>query len=302
MHISDLISQVIEDQRKPQEEGMQGIPSPIHDLDQQTGGWLPTDLIILAARPGMGKSSLATEMVLKCAEAGKPVVMFTVEMDGKQNAIRMIAQRTGIAISDLRLRKLSENKKNELESKCLPLCNLPIYVDDPSSLSIRDLRSKAIKMKRENGIELIVIDYIQLMNDGGESKGNREQEISKISRALKGLAKELNIPIIALSQLTRDVEKRNKKHPRPMLSDLRESGAIEQDADMVLFLYREDYYDKNAVDENNNSMKGVCEIIIAKHRTGGLETVRCKFTGYTTGFSNLTEPIIENIAEESLPL
>ncbi len=292
-HIGDFVTDVIEDQRKPRKEGLQGITSSLHELDQVTGGWMPSDLIIVAGRPGMGKSGAALVFAGASAETGNPVAIFTLEMEGKQNAIRFISQKTGIGIKNIRHHKLSENQKNEMESKSIPLSNLPIYIDDSSELSIRDLKSKCLKLKREKGIKMVIIDYLQLMNDGGKSKNNREQEVSNISKGLKIMAKELDLPVIALSQLNRSVEKSGKKHSRPQLSDLRDSGALEQDADMVIFIYRPEYYDKDAVDENSNSLKGVAEFIVAKQRNGDTDKVMTKFTSYTTNFSNLTEPVEE---------
>lgn len=292
-HISDIVTDVIAEQRKPSKVGLTGITSGLHLLDGITGGWQNTDFIILAARPAMGKSGLATVFATAAAETGVPVLFYSCEMGEMQVATRIMSQKTGTPIKKIRLNKLEEYEKDRLEYGSLPISQLPIYIDDSTELSIRDFRSKSIKLKREKGIRLIIIDYLQLMTDGGKSKNNREQEVANISKAIKNLAKELNIPIIALSQISRDVEKKDKKHPRPMLSSLRESGSLEQESDMVIFLFREEYYDKTAVNDAGESMKGVAEIIIAKHRNGETDTVNVKFTNYTTNFSNLHDPVEE---------
>lgn len=297
-HIAGAINRIIEKQRKSTEESS-GISSGLYELDVITGGWNKTDLIIEAARPGMGKTGLVVTEVLTAAKNGIPVALFSIEMSEDQIGSRMLAQEAGISISRILRNKLSENEKISIEKKAIEISGLPIFIDDSPFLSTLELKAKARRLKRKQNIGLIVIDYLQLMTDGGKSK-NREQEVSNITRSLKALAKELNIPVIALSQLSRDVEKRNKKHPRPTLSDLRESGSIEQDADMVLFLYRPDYYDREACDESGNSLRGTAEIIVAKNRNGKTETAMVKFEEWTTRFYNITEPELAEV-DEAMP-
>lgn len=264
-------------------KGMSGITSGFTGLDSVTSGWQEPDFIIIAARPAMGKSSLAAQLVTNPAiNQGKPVALFTLEMSTMQFYARMQAQQSGINVEKILRTGLDDQETQQLNISCQNLINAPIYIDDTPSISIFNLRNKARKLKREKGIAMIVIDYLQLMT--AENKGgNREQEIGLISRSLKALAKELKIPIIALSQLSRDVEKRADK--RPQLSDLRESGSLEMDTDLVAFLYRPEYYGIMQ-DEQGNSTAGKSLLIIAKHRNGSLADIPLNFEHAKTKFSD----------------
>lgn len=253
-----------------------GVGSGFTELDRVTSGWQPSDLIVIAARPGMGKTAFVLTLARNAAiDFNKPVAVFSLEMSSVQLVTRLISAEAQLSGDKLRKGDLAPHEWQQLNSKINTLIDAPIYIDDTPSLSIFELRAKARRLKAQHNIQMIIIDYIQLMSGGVErSSGNREQEISNISRSLKSLAKELNIPVLALSQLNRSVETRPNK--KPLLSDLRESGAIEQDADMVIFIYRPEYYkiDQNAEGE---SLLGMAEISIAKHRNGALEDVQLKF-------------------------
>lgn len=270
-----------------QEGQISGVPSGFTELDRVTAGWQRSDLIILAARPGMGKTafilSMARNMVV---DFQKPIAVFSLEMAATQLVTRMISSETRIPADKLKKGSLEEHEWAQLNAKINTLTEAPLYIDDTPALSIFELRAKCRRLKAQHDIQLIMIDYLQLMTTKLESKsGNREQEISNISRSLKSLAKELNVPVIALSQLSRAVETRGGSK-RPLLSDLRESGAIEQDADMVLFIYRPEYY-KIDVDEDGNPTAGTAELIVAKHRNGALEDIRLRFTAKYARFSDL---------------
>jgi replicative DNA helicase len=267
--------------------GITGVQSGFTPLDRITSGWQKSDLIVLAARPGMGKTAFVLSLARNAAITfNRPVAFFSLEMSSVQLVQRMISSETGIPSDKLRKGTLDKSEWDKLVSQTGKLSQAPIFIDDTPSLSIFDLRSKCRRLKTTYNIELIVIDYLQLMRSDVDSKnGNREQEISNISRSLKAIAKELNVPIIALSQLSRQVETRGGTK-RPQLSDLRESGAIEQDADMVLFIYRPEYYGME-FDEENNSTKGIAEIIIAKHRNGALDNVKLKFINQLAMFADL---------------
>lgn len=270
------------------EGNFSGIPSGFTKVDELTAGWQPTDLIIVAARPAMGKTAFTLTMARNIAVNEKiPVAFFSLEMSSVQLITRLISSETGIGSDKLRSGKLSAEEWNALSNNISNLENAPLYIDDTPSLSIFDLRAKARRMVSQYGIKIIIIDYLQLMTTGGGTKGtgNREQEISTISRNLKALAKELDVPVIALSQLSRNVESR-PGHKRPQLADLRESGAIEQDADIVTFLYRPEYYKLDTWDdEEGTPTTHQAEFIVAKHRNGGLDNIRLKFTNGV--FSNL---------------
>lgn len=265
------------------DEGISGVPTGFRDLDEMTSGLQPSDMIILAARPAMGKTSFALTMARNTASFGKGVAVFSLEMSSLQLVTRLISSETGLTSEKLRKGKLQDHEWEQLTSKVEELTNAPIFIDDTPAISVFELRAKCRRLKAKEDIQLIVIDYLQLMTAGGKG-GNREQEISTISRSLKGLAKELNIPVVALSQLSRQVETRTG-HKRPMLSDLRESGAIEQDADIVMFLYRPSYYGFTE-DEEGNSVEGITELIIAKHRNGKVDTVKLKFIDHLAKFVN----------------
>ncbi|MCL4125291.1 UNVERIFIED_CONTAM: hypothetical protein GTU68_042412 [Idotea baltica] len=273
-------------------EGMSGIPSGFTKLDALTSGWQPSDLVILAARPGMGKTAFVMSMAKNVAiDFNTPVAIFSLEMSSVQLITRMISSETGISSGKLRKGDLQPHEWEQLNVKVKNLSKAPMFIDDTPSLSIFDLRAKARRLASQHGVKIIIIDYLQLMTAGSINKGggNREQEISTISRNLKALAKELSIPVIALSQLSRAVETRGGSK-RPLLSDLRESGAIEQDADIVSFIFRPEYYGLTEWDDDERSpCEGQAEFIVAKHRNGGLENIRLKFTGHLAEFSDLEE-------------
>ncbi|RXJ44269.1 replicative DNA helicase [Gelidibacter gilvus] len=272
-------------------EGLSGIPSGFDKLDKLTSGWQESDLIIVAARPGMGKTALTLSMARNIAvEHNIPVAFFSLEMASVQLITRLISSETGLSSEKLRTGKLEKHEWEQLNVKVKALEKAPLFIDDTPSLSIFDLRAKARRLASQYGIKMIIVDYLQLMTAGGSQKGgNREQEISTISRNLKALAKELSIPVIALSQLSRAVETRGGSK-RPLLSDLRESGAIEQDADIVSFIYRPEYYKIDEWDDEERSpTEGQAEFIIAKHRNGGLENIRLKFIGNLGKFDNLDD-------------
>tara|TARA_B110000263_G_scaffold40570_2_gene32334 strand:+ start:1904 stop:3421 length:1518 start_codon:yes stop_codon:yes gene_type:complete len=270
-------------------DGLSGVPSGFSEVDKLTSGWQPSDLVIIASRPGMGKTALTLSMARNMAVAKKiPVAFFSLEMSSIQLITRLISSETGLSSEKLRTGDLEKFEWEQLNVKVSALENAPLYIDDTPSLSIFDLRAKARRLSSQFGIKLIVIDYLQLMSAGGSNKtGNREQEISTISRNLKALAKELNIPVIALSQLSRAVETRGGSK-RPILSDLRESGAIEQDADIVSFIYRPEYYKIDEWDDEERSPSaGQAEFIVAKHRNGGLNNIKLKFVPNLGKFENL---------------
>ena len=270
-------------------EGLSGIPSGFGEIDRLTSGWQPSDLIIIAARPGMGKTALTLSMARNIAvEHNIPVAFFSLEMSSVQLITRLISSETGLSSEKLRTGNLAKHEWEQLNVKVKGLEKAPLFIDDTPSLSIFDLRAKARRLSSQHGIQLIIVDYLQLMTAGGSQKGgNREQEISTISRNLKALAKELNVPVIALSQLSRAVETRGGSK-RPLLSDLRESGAIEQDADIVSFIYRPEYYKIDEWDdEDRTPTAGQAEFIVSKHRNGGLDEIRLKFIGHLGRFENL---------------
>ena len=286
-------SLVIEAKKRIEEiskrDGLSGVSTGFEKLDKLTSGWQPSDLIIIAARPGMGKTALTLSMARNIAVTKQiPVAFFSLEMSSVQLITRLISAETGLSSEKLRTGKLADHEWQQLNVKVTDLEKAPLFIDDTPSLSIFDLRAKARRLSSQHGIKLIVVDYLQLMTAGTSTKsGNREQEISTISRNLKALAKELNIPVIALSQLSRAVETRGGTK-RPMLSDLRESGAIEQDADIVSFIYRPEYYNIDEWDDDERSpSEGQAELIIAKHRNGGLDNIRLKFIGHLGKFEDL---------------
>jgi replicative DNA helicase len=275
---------------KDKTDGLTGIGTGFTDLDRMTSGWQKSDLVIIAARPAMGK----TAFVLTCArnaavDFNKPVVVFSLEMSSVQLVNRLISGEAEIEQEKIRKGKMEEWEWQQIHSKIGRLEAAPLIIDDTPGLNIFEFRAKCRRLKSQHDIQLIIIDYLQLMTGKADGKGgNREQEIGSISRALKMVAKELQVPVIALSQLSRAVESRPGGSKRPMLSDLRESGSIEQDADMVLFLYRPEYYGLE-FDEDNNPTKGVGEVIIAKHRNGETGTVRLKFVGKYVKFTDLEQ-------------
>lgn len=266
-------------------DGVSGVPTGFTDLDRLTSGWQKSDMIVLAARPGMGKTAFVLSMARNSAiDFQQPTAIFSLEMSNVQLVKRMMAMETGISSEKLRKGFSDPEEWQKLHERLGNLTEAPIFIDDTPALSIFELRAKCRRMKMQHDIQLVIIDYLQLMTAGTKG-GNREQEISTISRSIKEIAKEINVPIIALSQLSRSVETRGGDK-RPMLSDLRESGAIEQDADMVVFIYRPEYYGL-LEDENGMPTDGIGEIIVAKHRNGSLDTVRLKFVKELTRFDNL---------------
>ncbi len=269
------------------EDGMSGVPSGFHELDRITSGWQKTDMIVIAARPAMGKTAFVLSMARNMAlDFGQAVAIFSLEMGNVQLVNRLIVSETELPAEKIKKGNLASYEWEQLDHKIQNLIDAPIYVDDSAGLSIFELRAKARRLKKEHDIQVIIIDYLQLMNANGMNAGSRQEEVSLISRSLKGLAKELNIPIIALSQLNRGVEGRaGAEGKRPQLSDLRESGAIEQDADMVCFIHRPEYY-RITEDEQGNSLIGIGEIIVAKHRNGATGDVRLRFRGELARFEN----------------
>lgn len=291
--ISDVFQQMKLDMTKKQNNEITGIPTPITKLNQFTGGWRNGDLIILAARPAMGKTALALDFAIAAAKEKRKVAFFSLEMVHQSLTYRIIAKETKVrSVQEMQRGDLNSDQYFKMDGKVNSLRALDITFDDEGNLSLMGIRAKANKIKMLEGIDMIVVDYLQLMAD--QVKGsNREQEISRISRALKVLAKELNIPVIALSQLSRAVETRggNKK---PILSDLRESGSIEQDADMVIFLYRPEYYGISEMEFDDIGVvdtKGLALGDIAKHRNGSLGEFRMNFDGRHVHFSDWDIPI-----------
>lgn len=283
--ISDLAKGRIKEYEKKPLDGLTGVGSGLKSVDLLTSGWQPSDLIILAARPAMGKTAFALQLARNAAVINKtPVAIFSLEMSQEQLTDRLISSESGVFQDKLRRRDLSEYDWL-LMNKVISLTEAPIFIDDTPGLAIQSMRAKALRMKEIHNIGLIIIDYLQLMDGGKDQKGNREQEIGKISRGLKVIAKELNIPVIALSQLSRAVESRPGGGKRPMLSDLRESGSIEQDADQVVFLYRPEYYGITE-DELGLSTVGLCEAIFAKNRNGICDTAKLDFNGAVMRFKD----------------
>jgi replicative DNA helicase len=271
------------------EDHLNGVRSGFIDLDRATGGWQKSDLIILAARPAMGKTAFALALARNASvDHKRPVAVFSLEMSSAQLVQRLISMETHIPAEKIRRGNLEQYEYQILTSKIDNLRNAPIFIDDTPAINVFELRSKCRRLKQQHDIQMVVIDYLQLMSGSVDNKGgNREQEISQISRALKGLAKELEIPVIALSQLSRAVETRGGDK-KPILSDLRESGAIEQDADIVVFLYRGEYYGIDT-DADGQSTKDIAEVIIAKHRNGPVTTVRTRFINRFAKFENIDE-------------
>ena len=280
-------------------DGLSGLASGFHKLDKMTSGWQNSDLIIIAARPAMGKTAFVLSMAKNIAVNNKvPVALFSLEMSNVQLVNRLIVNVCEIPDEKIKSGQLAPYEWGQLDYKIKELYDAPLYVDDTPSLSVFELRTKARRLVREHDVKIIIIDYLQLMNASGMSFGSRQEEVSTISRSLKGLAKELNIPIIALSQLNRGVENREGVDgKRPQLSDLRESGAIEQDADMVCFIHRPEYY-KIYTDEKGNDLHGMAEIIIAKHRNGAVGDVLLRFRGEFARFQNPEDEMIVPLPTE----
>jgi replicative DNA helicase len=285
----NVVRQAIEEIEKASQNksGISGVPTGFIELDKLTSGWQRSDMIVIAARPAMGKTAFVLSMARNTAvDHNMGVAVFSLEMSSVQLVKRLIASEARLSAEKLRKGDLAEHEFQQLHTRISKLASAPLYIDDTPGISVFDLRAKCRRLKMQHNIDMVIIDYLQLMTVGGsKGTGNREQEISTISRSIKEIAKELNIPIIALSQLSRSVEQRGGDK-RPVLSDLRESGAIEQDADIVSFIYRPEYYGFDT-DENGASNKGVGEIIIAKHRNGGLDSVRLRFIGEFARFENM---------------
>tara|TARA_B100000963_G_scaffold247946_1_gene217060 strand:- start:3252 stop:4718 length:1467 start_codon:yes stop_codon:yes gene_type:complete len=292
--MSTLILQALNqiEEIKNKEDGLIGVPSGFSDLDRITSGWQKSDLVIIAARPGMGKTAFVLSMARNTAvKFNIPVAVFSLEMSSVQLVNRLIASESGIPAQKLRKGNLEDHEWIQLNQQITQLSEAPLFIDDTPALTIFELRAKCRRLVKNHNVKLIVIDYLQLMHAANNNKnGNREQEISTISRSLKSIAKELNVPIIALSQLSRAVETRGGDK-RPMLSDLRESGAIEQDADIVCFIYRPEYYGftewTDTTPGQDPDCQGQGEIIIAKHRNGSLENIRLRFIPQLAKFTDL---------------
>ena len=281
-------------------DGLSGISSGFKDLDKMTSGWQESDLVILAARPAMGKTAFALSMAKNIAiDQGIPLAFFSLEMSNVQLMNRVISNVTEIESEKLKTGQLKPEEWQRLDGRMKQLLGKPLFLDDTPSLSVFELLTKARRLVREHGVKIIMIDYLQLMNASGMSYGSRQEEVSTISRALKGLAKELGIPILALSQLNRSVENRPDGDKRPQLSDLRESGAIEQDADMVCFIHRPEYY-KIYTDANGRDLRGMAEIIIAKHRNGAVGDVLLSFRGQFTRFQDRDSDIYIPVPGEEI--
>ena len=275
-----------------------GVQSGFMALDRVTMGWQPSDLIIIAARPSMGKTAFVLSMARNMAvEYQQPVAFFSLEMSAVQLMMRLIVAETGLYSNDIKSGKLTPEQWRHLESATKPLGTAPLFIDDTPALSVFEFRSKARRLKIHNDIKIIVIDYLQLMTGSQDTKGNgnREQEVAFISRTLKAIAKELNVPMIALSQLSRATEQRGGSK-RPQLSDLRESGAIEQDADIVAFIHRPEYYGMNT-DENGMPTAGLAEIILAKHRNGAVCDVKLRFLKDQARFADMEADINSTAAD-----
>lgn len=294
--INALIKAAIEqiEEAAKREDSLSGVASGFTKLDRITSGWQPSDLIIIAARPSMGKTAFVLSMARNMAvDHNQSVAIFSLEMASIQLVTRLIVAETHLPSERIRNGRLERYEWEQLDYKIKSLVEAPIYIDDTPGISIFELRAKCRRLKNMYDIKVIIIDYLQLMTGPQELKASREQEVSNISRSLKGIAKELNVPIIALSQLNRSVEMRSGSK-RPQLSDLRESGAIEQDADIVCFIHRPEKYGIDQ-DEEGNSLRGIAEIIVAKHRNGAIGDVNLKFREEFAQFTDLEEvaPIYE---------
>ena len=294
--IDPVIKQAIEqiEAAANRESGLSGLETQFHELDKLTSGWQNSDLIIIAARPAMGKTAFVLSMAKNMAvNVNTPVAIFSLEMSNLQLVNRLISNVCELEGEKIKSGRLTDSDWDKLMSGVKNLYSAPLYIDDTPSLSIFELRTKARRLVREHQVKIIIIDYLQLMNASGMHFGSREQEVSMISRSLKQLAKELNIPIIALSQLNRSVESRGTdgQSKRPQLSDLRESGAIEQDADIVAFIHRPEYYGINQ-DENGMPTAGMAEIILAKHRNGAVCDVNLRFLKEQARFADMDDSML----------
>lgn len=288
------------DEAMNNEDGLAGLPTGFTELDRMTAGFHPGTLIILAARPAMGKTAFSLTMARNMAvEFNAPVAFFSLEMTGVELAMRLISGEAEIPADKLKKGELEPFEKVQLETRTQVLNEAKIFIDDTPQLTIYELRAKCRRLKQHHDIKMVFIDYLQLMTAGGDNRnGNREQEISTISRQLKALSKELEIPVLAMSQLSRAVETRGGTK-KPMLSDLRESGAIEQDADIVMFIYRPEYY--GILEDDKGSTPGMADIILAKHRSGSVGEVRLKFVGKYTRFENPEFTTNAQLANSMMP-
>ncbi len=293
-HIHDVLLETYEDIEKiaGNQGGITGVPTGFADLDRQTTGLQPADLVLLGARPSMGKTAFALNIVQHAAvREHKVCAIFSLEMSKKQLANRLLCAESLVDSERVRSGQLENEDWEKLLGALAPLSEAPIYIDDTPGITLAELRSRCRKLKLEKGLDLIMIDYLQLMSGPrGTSGDNRQQEISDISRGLKALAREMQAPVLALSQLSRALEARSDR--RPMLSDLRESGAIEQDADVVMFLYRDEYYNKDSQDH------GIAEVIIAKQRNGSTGTIKLAWLGQYTKFANLDRGAYQHDRQE----
>lgn len=280
------------------EGAFNGVPSGFVGIDRVTLGWQPSDLVIIAARPSMGKTAFTLSMARNMAvDHNIPVAFFSLEMASTQLMMRLIVAESGLDSRSVKSGQLTPEQWTHLETSIKPFQNAPLYIDDTPALSVFEFRSKARRLKTHNDIKLIMIDYLQLMTGSQDSRGNREQEVASISRTLKAIAKELNVPIIALSQLNRAAELRGGSK-KPQLSDLRESGAIEQDADIVAFIHRPEYFGMKVDEDNIPLPPGLAEFILAKHRNGATDTIRLKFRKEQARFLDLDEDY--DMAESSM--
>ena len=291
--IKDAIREIEEAGKR--EDALVGTPSGFTKLDRLTSGWQKSELIIIAARPSMGKTALALSMARNMAiDHGKKVAIFSCEMSSIQLVNRLIVAETDIPGDKIRNGRLSEEEWKQLDSRIKKLVQAPIFIDDTPAISIFELRAKCRRLMAQHKLDIVIVDYLQLMS-GPDNAGSREQEVSNISRSLKSIAKELNVPIIALSQLNRSVEMRGGTK-RPLLSDLRESGAIEQDADMVVFIHRQEKFGLTTF-EDGSSTKGIAEIILAKNRNGPVDDVRLRFREEKAQFVDIDEFDLDAITE-----
>ncbi len=300
----DLLKEVMKDLENMKKSGekIRGVPSGFTDLDRLTNGWQKGTLDIIAARPGMGKTAFVLSMARNIAvEYHRPIAIFSLEMSAADLAMRLLSAETGFKQNQLKSGNLSDSDWSTLINSMTALQDAPIYIDDTAGLSLFNLRAKCRRLKKQRHIEMVIIDYLQLMTLGSEAKGgNREQEISTISRSLKALSKELEIPVIALSQLNRSVESRQAASKRPQLSDLRESGAIEQDADIVMFIYRPEYYHIDVFEDGSPSA-GMAELLVAKHRNGALADIRLRFIADYAKFCDSEQGFSYGFATPGIP-
>lgn len=307
-HIREVAKEVIEiiEKHRRQEKLITGIPTGFLDLDTLTTGFHPSDLVIVAARPGMGKSSFMLSMALHIAmEERLPVAIYSLEMSKEQLVMRALSMLSGVPLQNIRRGFINEEDRNKLISAALEISRCDVYIDDTPNLSTTDLRIKTRKLKKEKGIEAVFVDYLQLLRPPTR-RASRQEEVAEISRNLKALAKELTLPVVALAQLSRQVEHRSDK--RPQMADLRESGQIEQDADLIIFIHRPEYYKKNPSPEE----QGIAEIIVAKQRQGPTGIVKVAFIKDTASFKPLMaggpslvesyEPDVEDFSEEDFDL